>query len=321
MHFHFPPSTRPKLTQLLASCVLMLASMFPPAAINAAERWGADPVPPGSFPSVSPASNAGRKLLAVKEKANRLYRGEHYLEAGRLYREISILDTLDAAVRVDLGLCYLKRGIKDSALEASREALRLADRSLRADDTAGWSFPDLRARKSAYFNLDKLGDPMPEPKPGQCQTWSAFSDCRARLHVCAETGNRKAAGGTLHWDILRVGLTRSQALFTYDEVEVPSLLPHPEMRDMEELAIDGAPESRSRWVNRDSSQVLPLGESLESADSACAKDCGNAEKVRTECRVIHFDPCAGVVGVACGIQEADGKDRIVIGEYYLIPAR
>ncbi|MEO7427726.1 MAG: tetratricopeptide repeat protein [Fibrobacteria bacterium] len=272
-------------------------------------------------PATLLATSASRKSQALKEKANQLYRGKRYLEAGRLYREVSSRDSLDAGARINLGLCYLKRGVKDSALEASREALRIADRSLRTDDVKAWSFPDLRARKNAYFTLDKLGGPMPVPKPGQCETWSSFSECRGKLHVCAETGNRKTGAGTLHWDILRVGLTRSRALFSYDEVEAPSTVPRLEARDMEELAIDGVPENESRWLNRDSSVVLPLGEMLETPDSACGQGCGNVERMMTECRVIHFDPCAGLVGVACATQDGEGKDRMLMGEYYLLPVK
>jgi hypothetical protein len=210
--------------------------------------------------------------------------------------------------------------MRDSALAATREALLLADPSLAAMDPSSWSFPDLRARKSAYFNLDKLGVPMKVPAAGQCETWSSLSACGERLHVCAEAGRRPEGEGTLHWEILRVGLTRERALFNYEEVEIPSLLPYPEMRDMEELAIDGSPESKARWINRDSSATLPLGRMLETADSSCTGNCGRLERSLSECRVIHFDPCAGAVGVACAQREDGGKDRILIGEYYLIPA-
>ena len=162
---------------------------------------------------------------------------------------------------------------------------------------------------------------MKQPRPGQCETWSSLSSCGGRYHVCVEDGKRPAGDGLLRWTVLRVGLTRSRALFTYDEVEVPSHVPRPEMRDMEEISIDGMSESRSRWLNRDSSVAIHLGDVLETADPECVGDCGKLETVRSECRIIHFDPCAGVVGVACGIMEGGGKDRIVIGEFYLIPTR
>jgi hypothetical protein len=292
-------------------------AIFASAGPAGGEEWDSAPAASATLPSA-----IARKCHALKEKAKALYRLRKYEEAGEVYAEIAALDSLDASARNNLGLCYLKRGMKDSALEASRRALALADRSLATQDTNVWSFPDLRARKTAYFNLDKLGGPMPEPRAGQCETWSSFSSCRGRLHVCAEQGKRPADGGTAHWDILRVGLNRSRALFTYEEVEVPALVPRPEMRDMEQAAIDGMPEGRSRWLNRDSSVTIPLGEMLETVDPACTGDkCGNLEKVQSECRVIHFDPCAGVVGLACTVQEEGGGDRIVIGEYYLIPAK
>jgi hypothetical protein len=303
-----------------------LADPFP--AMGYEDEWDGDsarttidgPMPQSGVPA-PPSSAVTRKIIALKEKANALYRAKRYQEAGGLYREIADLDPADAAVRNDLGLCFLKRGMKDSALEAGREALRLADRSLGGADTVTWSFPDMRARKSAYFTLDKLGGPMPEPRPGKCETWSAFSACKARLHVCAEAGRRPAAGGELQWDILRLGLTRANALFSFEEMEIPSQAPRPEIRDMEELSIDGVPESRMKWLNRDSSVTIPLGEVLESADPACAGTCGKIETVRSECRVIHFDPCAGVVGLACETKEDGIGDNIVVGEYYLIPAK
>jgi hypothetical protein len=300
-----------------------MAMLAMPSSLPAAPASGEDDdwgnAPPAAAASLSP--RLSRKVLALKEEANRFYRARKYPEACRLYREATLLDGNDAGLRNDLGICFQKSGKKDSALAATREALRLAGRSLAADPPADWSFPDLRARKNAYFNLDKLGGPMSEPRPGQCETWSSLSNCRGRLHVCVEAGSRPAEGGTLRWRAMRVGLTRARALFSYEEVEAPALVPRPEIRDMEELSIDGEAEGRSRWVNRDSSAVLPLGEALETADPACAGNCGRLERVQSECRVIHFDPCAGVLGVACGIQEGEGKDRIVISEFYLIPAR
>jgi hypothetical protein len=314
---------------------LALASMALSAFPAEEDEWGAPsrpesagPALPGSsqpaFASAPLPLEVSRKVQALKEKANAKYRAKKFADACRIYREASLLDTGDAGVRNDLGLCFQNLGRKDSALETTRDALRLADRSLASDSEADWSFPDLRARKTAYFNLDKLGGPMREPRPGQCETWSAFSTCNGRYHVCVEDGSRPAEGGTLHWNVLRVGLTRAKALFSFDEVEVPSHVPRPEMRDMEEMSIDGVPEARSRWINRDSSVVIPLGDVLETADPsdpACVKNCGNLERVRSECRVIHFDPCAGVVGVACGFEEGKAGDRIVIGEFYLIPAK
>lgn len=295
-----------------------MQSAMPVWASGDEDDWGstsAEAAREPLSPRISP------KALALKEEANRYYRARKYPEACRIYREASLLDSNDAGLRNDLGICFQKSGKKDSALASTREALRLADRSLASDSLANWSFADLRARKTAYFNLDKLGGPMPEPRPGQCETWSSFSTCQGRLHVCVEAGSRPTEGGTVHWQVMRAGLTRSRALFSYEEVEAPALVPRPEMRDMEELSIDGEAESRSRWVNRDSSAVLPLGEVLETVDPGCAGNCGKLEQVRSECRIIHFDPCAGVLGVACGIQEDEGKDRIVIGEFYLIPAR
>lgn len=300
----------------------------PCPAMGNEDEWGGGyarppidrPTPKSEIPA-APSSAVMRKIIALKEKANAFYRAKRYEEAGRVYREIAGLDPADAGVRNDLGLCFLKRGMKDSALEAGREALRLADRILASGDTTPWSYPDMRARKSAYFTLDKLGGPMPEPRRGKCETWSAFSDCKARLFVCAEAGRSPAPGGELRWDILRIGLTRINALFSYDEVEIPSQVPRPEIRDMEAESIDGVPESRMKWMNRDSSVTIPLGDALETTDPACEGSCEKFEKVRSECRVIHFDPCSGVVGVACEIEDGGAGDRIVVGEYYLIPAK
>lgn len=335
--------------------ILTVACLFAAAAWSL-EDWGSVPPPPAASPI--PASDSGapppdsaalpraaapastprqapapwervplpsaiaRQVQLLKLRANGMYRARKYREACDLYAAVADLDTSDAAARNDLGLCHRALGNKDTALAAARAALRIADRSLAAPDTSAWSYPDLRARKTAYFTLDKLGGSMTEPKPGQCETWSAGGACPARLHVCAEQGHRPQGGGTLRWGILRAGLTRAHALFGYDEVEVPSQVPRLEMRDMEELGIDGTPESKIRWLNRDSSVTLPNGEFLETADPDCFPDChiaGNLEKERVRCRVIHFDPCAGVIGMACAFEE-EGKDRILIGEYYLAPA-
>jgi hypothetical protein len=259
----------------------------------------------------------------LKVRADGLYRARKYRDALALYATCARLDPRDADARNDLAQCHLKLGRKDSALVFAREALGLAGRSLAAGDGTGWSFPDLRARKSAYFLLDKLGVRMTAPKPGRCEIWApSEGDCRARLHVCAERGSRPGPEGTVRWDILRAGTSGVRALFSYDEVEVPSLVPRPGLRDMEAASIGGGSESESRWMNRDSSATLPLAEFLEGSDPACSGSaCGNLEREQVGCRILHFDPCAGVIGMACAYPEAGGPDRIVIGEWYLVPAR
>lgn len=304
---------------------LFLAGI-PDRARGEEDEWG--PAAPDIEARAEPAffvpplpAEISRKVQALKEQGNNSYRAKNFAEALGLYRQASRLDGNDAGLFNDQAICFRNMAQRDSALQSTRQALLLADRSLASGSDYDWSFADLRARKTAYFNLDRLGGPMKPPSPGQCETWSSLSRCGGRYHVCVEDGNRPAGGGMLRWNVMRVGLTRMRALFTYDEVEVPSHVPRPEMRDMEEISIDGMSESRSRWLNRDSSVVIHLGDVLETADPDCVGDCGGLERVQSECRIIHFDPCAGVVGVACGISEGEGKDRIVIGEFYLIPAR
>ena len=144
------------------------------------EDWGGPPpAVPGAAAPLSYAVQRRAQLLKVR--ADGLYRARRYREACDLYLLAARLDSNDAAVRNDLALSYRNLGRKDSALAYARAALRLADRSLSAADTSSWSFPDLRARKTAYFILDKLGGPMPVPKPGRCETWfPADEACRAR---------------------------------------------------------------------------------------------------------------------------------------------
>ncbi|MBW8889961.1 MAG: hypothetical protein JF616_19570 [Fibrobacteres bacterium] len=264
-----------------------------------------------------------RRIQLLKVRANGLYRGRKYREAVDLYSACARLDPNDANARNDMAGCYQKLGLKDSALACAREALRLADASLASADTSVWSFPDLRDRKNAYFLLDKLGAPMSAPKPGQCETWTASEgECRARLRVCSERGGRPSPGGTLRWDVLRASVFPLKALFAYEELESASLVPRPELRDMEWNSIDGVSEGFSRWVNRDSAATISLGEFLERSDPACAGPaCGGLEKELIECRILNFDGCAGVIGLACAYQEDDGPDHIEIGEAYFLPAR
>jgi hypothetical protein len=180
---------------------------------------------------------------------------------------------------------------------------------------------DLRTRKSAYYNLDKLGGPMREPDSGRCESWSALETCDQRLYVCADIGRKRTAEGIVHWSILRVALSRNRSIFSTEESETLADLPRPEMLDMEVQNTDGEFESRIKWLNRDSVATLPLGEVLIAEGVHCPAPCKYPEKVLSECRVLHFDPCSGVVGVACGINLEGDDDQIVIGEYYLIPAR
>jgi len=262
-----------------------------------------------------------RKVLKLKAEANALYRQKKFADACALYREVADLDTLDAPARTDLGLCLQNLGKKDSAVQVNRDALRLAGRSLRGLADSDWSNPDLRARKSAYFNLDKLGGPMWEPDSGHCETWASLATCAHPFYVCADVGRKRTSAGMVHWSVIRVGLTRARAGFSEDETETEADLPRPEMRDMEEQGIDGEFEAKVRWVNRDSAATLPMGETLESQAEGCDAGCKHSEEVQSECRVLDFDPCSGVVGIACAIDEGKNQDRVLVGEYYLIPAR
>jgi len=312
-----------------ATLVLLLTLALPAFPADE-DDWGvlsrAAPAP--SIPPSAPAkrkvsSEIARRIQLLKLRANGLYRAREYRQAIDLYAGCARLDPGDAEARNDLAAGYQKLGLMDSALGCAREALRLADAGLAAGDTLAWSFPDLGARKNAYFLLDKLGAPMSAPKPGQCETWTASEgECRSRLRVCSERGGRPAPGGRLHWDILRASVFPLKSLFAYEEVESASQIPRPELRDMEAASIDGIPESRSLWLNRDSAATVPLGEYLERADSACSGPaCGGLGKEMSECRILHFDACAGVIGMACAYQEDGGPDRIVIGEVYFLPAR
>lgn len=262
-----------------------------------------------------------KKILKLKAEANALYRQKKFADACGLYREVAELDTLDAPARTDLGLCLQNIGRKDSAVVVSRDALRLAGRGLGNDGDSNWSNPDLRTRKSAYYNLDKLGGPMREPDSGHCETWASFATCSKPFYVCADVGRKKTSAGMVHWSVIRVGLTRARAAFSDEETEMEADLPRPEMRDMEEQGIDGEFESKVRWLNRDSSATLPMGETLESQQEGCDAGCKHTEETLSECRVLHFDPCSGVVGIACAIDQGKNQDRILIGEYYLIPSR
>ncbi len=303
---------------------ISLLALVLPAFPADEDDWGNPPPIPAAAPAKGGLpSDVARRIQLLKVRGNGLYRARKYRQAADLYAACVRLDPGDAGARNDMAGCYQKLGLKDSALACAREALRLADASLTASDTALWSFPDLRDRKNAYFLLDKLGAPMPAPKPGQCETWAAAEgECRARVRVCSERGSRPAPGGTLRWDILRASAFPLKSLFAYEEIESAGLVPRPELRDMEATSIDGVSEGYSRWMNRDSAATIPLGEFLEGADSACAGPaCGDLEKELAACRILHFDACAGVIGLACAYQEDDGPDHVEIGEGYFLPAR
>jgi tetratricopeptide (TPR) repeat protein len=266
-------------------------------------------------PSVS------KKMLALKEKANYFYRLKKYSQACPIYRAIIDLDSLNAKAHIDLGLCLQNLGKKDSALWASREALKISGRSLVRFSDSDQFNPDLRARKSAYFNLDKLGGPMPEPDSGHCETWANFGICSKAFYACVDVGRLKTEKGTERWSVLRIGIRKDQAIFSMEDAETVADLPRPEIRDMEEMNIYGDFHNRGSWLNRDSVVQIPLGESVELNAGDDLGSSNPKEKLISECRVLHFNPCTGLVGMACAIEQAKGKDQIVITEYYLIPAQ
>ncbi len=276
---------------------------------------------PFLFASLASALPLAKKVLAMKEKANTYYRQKKYVQACDIYKEITLLDTLDARTRIDLGLCLQNLGEKDSALQVSRQALSIAGRSLGSASDSLWSNVDLRTRKGAYYNLDKLGGPMREPDSGHCESWASLGTCAQRFFVCADIGRQRTKEGFLHWSILRVALTKERAIFSTEESETLADLPRPDMLDMETQNTDGEFESRIKWLNRDSVVTLPLGETLVRDSASCPAPCKVPERILSECRVLHFDPCTGVIGVACGLNLDEKDDQIVIGEYYLIPAR
>lgn len=262
-----------------------------------------------------------KKMLQLRREAEELYQAKKYPEACSHYKVIAEFDTNDANVRTELGLCLQKLHHNDSALIVSREALKIASRSLSKLDSKLWLNQDLRARKSAYFNLDKMGDPMHAPDSGQCETWAAFNSCNQSLFVCTDIGHKNTLEGKMHWSVMRVGLTPKLAMFTEVETETQADLPQPEMRDMEATEIDGDFESKKKWINRDSLVTIPLGEVLEIKSGGFSLAKNPNEQILSECRVLYFDPCSGIVGMACALDQGNNEDQIVIGEYYLIPAR
>lgn len=261
-----------------------------------------------------------KKILSLRLEAEELYQQKKYPEACLRYQQIADNDSNDANVRTELGLCLQKIHKNDSALIVSREALRLSSKSLIATTLAGWSNPNLRSRKSSYFNLDKMGDPMHEPDSGQCETWATFNSCTQSLFVCTDRGRKNSLEGKVHWTVSRVGLTPQHAMFTEAELETNADLPQPEIRDMEAVDIGGDFEAKKKWLNRDSSITLPLGEVLEKKSTGYSMAKNSNEQTLSECRVLYFDPCAGIVGMACALVEEGDEDQIVISEYYLIPA-
>jgi hypothetical protein len=162
---------------------------------------------------------------------------------------------------------------------------------------------------------------MREPDSGKCETWAAFATCQQAFHACSDVGRKLSPKGMARWSILRLALKRERALFPVEEAETHADMPHPEMRDMEEVNVDGEFESRLKWLNRDSVVTLPMGETLEMSDESCGMGCKKKEKIMSECRVLHLDPCTGVIGIACAIGPEGSDDQIIIGEYYLIPVK
>ena len=262
-----------------------------------------------------------KRILQLRREAEDLYQTKKYPEACSRYREIAEFDTNDANVRTELGLCLQKLHKNDSALLVSRQALKIASRSMITMDSKRWSIPDLRARKSAYFNLDKMGDPMHAPDSGQCETWATYNSCNQSLFVCSDIGHKNTLEGKMHWSVMRVGLTPKLAMFTEVETETQADLPQPEMRDMEATEIDGDFESKKKWINRDSTVTIPLGEVLETKANGYSLAKNSNEQILSECRVLYFDPCGGFVGMACALDEGKNEDQIIITEYYLIPVQ
>ncbi len=262
--------------------------------------------------------SSSKKNQALKTSANALYREKKYAQACNIYRQITLSDTTDLRTLNDLALCYENMGYRDSAVQLSRAVLKSAGHSLAGSTESEWSNLDLRARKTAYFNLDKLGGPMREPDSGQCETWASFATCSRPFYVCADVGRRKILNGYQHWAILRIALSKVQAIFPVEEAETQADLPRPEMRDMEAQSISGEYENKLKWVNRDSIVTIPLGERRETQNEDCKVDCQKAETAVSACRILNFDPCSGVIGIACAIDQGSSEDQIVIGEYYLL---
>src|SRR4051812_14832730 len=91
----------------LALCLAMPAmqSAMPVWASGDEDDWGSTSAEAAQEPL---SSRTSRKVLALKEEANRYYRARKSPEACRIYREASLLDSNDAGLRNDLGICFLK---------------------------------------------------------------------------------------------------------------------------------------------------------------------------------------------------------------------
>lgn len=262
--------------------------------VLAAIPWAAiGPNAAGAAPGVHLAATgliASPKFADLRERGRRAYREERFEEARRLWSAAAALKPNDAETVADLAVVFEHLGRTDDAIQANRDAIRLASALRGSGDRAR------RIRRAAFYNLGKLkaGRKLTfsegDDEPSSCVSLASESGCRQPVFACGRTGAMGGKDGRFDYTAARFALDRQTAQIAEDNQLVAEFESWVDFGSEEDATRDRSDASLYDVTLELSSQTRePLpGE----ADATVAtKDAG--------CMIVHVDACARRLGLYC----------------------
>lgn len=263
-----------------APIVLALALLCVPG------RTG-DAAPATSSLAVS-AKKATLNFAQLRERGRQAYLAGRFDEARELWSAAAALKPEDADTVADLAVAFQRLNATDYAIQANRDAIRLASAKGYADDRAR------RIRRAAYFNLGKLraGRELlfneDNDGPSSCTKLASHGACAHPMFVCGRNETTGGAHGGFDDTTARFALERNLARIVNGTEIAPGL--GGEVGASPENTRDqtGAPSyDVTLALSSESREPMP-GE----ADVTVARDEGS-------CAVVHVDACTRRIGLYC----------------------
>jgi len=247
----------------------------------------ADAAPAASSLAVS-AKKATVNFSQLRERRRRAYRAGRFDEARELWSAAAALDPEDAETVADLAVAFQRLNAMDNAIQANRDAIRLASATRYPDDRAR------RIRRAAYFNLGKLRAGREilfiedNDGPSSCTQLASNGSCAHPVFVCGRNGTTGGAHGG------------------FDDTTARFALEHDVARIVSGAEIDpglggevGASPENTRDQSGAAAYDVTLALSSELREPMPGEPDVTVARQEGGCAVVHVDACTRRIGLYC----------------------
>jgi hypothetical protein len=270
---------KPQRAWVLAFASIPLAVLGQSAAAQA-------PAVPAAAPAVAGTPN----FSELRERGRRAYREQRFDEARELWSAAATLQPKDAETVADLALAFQHLRMTDEAIQANRDAIRLASALRGGGDQAR------RLRRAAYYNLGKLKAdrmlPLPDENdgPSSCVPLASEEGCPRPVFACGRMGATGGRDGRFDYTAARFALARETARIVEDGEFISAFQSWVDFGDQ-------ADKTRDRSNARHYDVTLQL--SSETREPMPGEADVTVLMENSGCAVVHVDACARRLGLYC----------------------